>query len=151
MIVARHIFTVNMTVNGHNYIAGDIEEFDDMASYSDFMLLVNPPDLEFIEIQKRIAKKKEKIALGLLLIENLNGWMDYKRFDDDTKANRRSAKTILKPIYAELVDGNLRDAIDEIKAVTDFSSVYIKKPILLKMRNEIETYLGLPLSNSWND
>lgn len=132
---------------------GVVHRFDTRAEFDAYILTItSAADLETIDIQKKIEKKKERITLGLSLIEQQDGYMDFKGFEAELKATRKAIKLILKPLYTELTDGNLKDAIDEIKAITNaqIDGTYIKKPKLLIMRNAIETFLGLPLSTSYN-
>lgn len=112
-----------------------------------------PEDPEIIAINKAIEKKKAKVLFGLSCIEWYDGFMDSKGFDDQLRPARKAIKVILKPIYAELADGNLRDAIDEIKLLTNasFDGVFIRKSAMLKLRNKIEEFLGRPAAATYNE
>lgn len=112
-----------------------------------------PEDAEVAAINKAIEKKKAKVSFGLSCIDWYDGFMDSKRFDDQLRPARKAIKVILKPIYSELTDGNLRDAIDEIKLLTNanFDGVFIRKSAMLKLRNKIEEFLGRPLATAYNE
>lgn len=143
-----------MIVARHKLADGTFMEFETHEEY-DLYLRANTaqPTAEDVAIQAAIERKRAKIAFGLSLIDWYDGFMDSKGFDDQLRPARKAIKVILKPIYAEFADGNLRDAIDGIKLLTNaqFDGVFIRKSAMLKLRNETEGFLGLPKSKAYNE
>lgn len=128
--------------------------FETNSEYLEKKAIELPEDAELLQIQEHMAKKAAKIALGLSQIAWYDGFMDSKGFDNEPKVTRKAIKAILKPLYAELGDGQLKGAIDEIKSLTNpqFDGVYLRKSKILKVRNAIEEHLGIsPLSVNYND
>ena len=133
---------------------GTVVEFTTFAAYDAWLKANTPqPTQEDIDIEKAIEKKKAKITFGLSLIDWYDGFMDSKGFDAQSRPARKAIKVILKPIYSELADGNLKDAIDEIKLLTNaqFDGVFIRKSAMLKLRNKIEEFRGRPLAATYNE
>jgi len=127
--------------------------YDNLTEYHTDVAIKLPEDAELTAINKAIEKKKAKVVFGLSMIDYYDGFMDSKGFEAQARPARKAIKVILKPIYAELADGSLRDAIDEIKALTNasFDGVFVRKSAILKLKNKIEDFLGLPLTQAWND
>lgn len=103
--------------------------------------------------QRAVERKRLKVEFGISLIAGYDGFMESKGFDKEPRATRKAIKAILKPLYAELADGQLKDAIDEIKALTNpqFDGVYLRKSKMLKVRNDIHEFLGIPPALTYNE
>lgn len=65
----------------------------------------------------------------------------------------KHVRKTLQEVNDCITTGSLYDAIDEISRVRpeDFDDAIITAQRLLVFRNKIEEYLGLPLSQQWND
>jgi hypothetical protein len=141
------------TVTPIDLAANNIVTVEDLKKYEAIRCQPTAEEAEADAIEKAIEKKKAKIDFGVSMIEYYDGFMDSKGFEAQPRTARKAIKAILKPIYNELADGSLRDAIGEIKALTNasFDGVFIRKSAVLKLKNKIEDFLGLPLTQAWNE
>lgn len=65
----------------------------------------------------------------------------------------KHVRTMFKEVKDAIQTGSLYDAISEIRALdpNDFDNVVITPARVLLFRNKIETYLGVPLAQQWDE
>jgi len=151
--------TVNVLSDGRHVLSldnyqGDISKYGKPILTDDEReVLVTGLTTEELQERKNAQARKKKIDFGVELIEKYRAKNDVLGFDALTRPQRKSINAILRRVFRELQDGYLKDAIEEIRETVnaDFDGIYVRKSRYLKLRNEIHTFLGLPLVNNYNE